>query len=127
MGIGHNRNGSIPGSTVKKLAPHRERSSKIGSRKLFPVTELATTASKAFRETSKPAKSPGILLFRAVDGCHGWRTLAPDGIVGAFYWLRRSTLLCVRVDFFGPFDAAASKKAGIALDFVDWMWLISHG
>ena len=83
--------------------------------------------AKAVRETSKPAKSPGILLFRAVDGCHGWRTLAPDGILGEFYWLRRSTLLCVRVDFFGPIRCLCVELAGIAFDFVDWMWLFSHG
>jgi hypothetical protein len=94
----------------EKLAPPAEWPQKIGSRKLFPFAELAAAATKAARETSKPAKSPGILLFRAVDGCHGWRTLAPDGILGEFYWLRRSTLLCVRVDFFGPIDAVASNR-----------------
>ena len=93
----------------EKLALPAEWAQKCGVRKLFSVAKLAVTATKAVRETSKPAKSPGILLFRAVDGCHGWRTLAPDGILGEFYWLRRSTLLCVRVDFFGPIDDVASN------------------
>jgi hypothetical protein len=82
----------------------------------------------AFQETSKPAKSPGIPDFRAVDGCHRWRTLALDGIVSELFWLLRSTLLCVRVDFHGRIDAPGVLLALVALrfcclDVVVFLWL----